>query len=345
MKKAGLLLLLYLFLLMAACQPAATAQPKGISTSVQPPVEMQVKEIPLAGPAANPNAELSGMAWYADWLVLLPQYPHRFSSGTDGALLAIPKVEILAFLDGRSNLPLTPRLVPLTAPGIRELPGFEGFEAIAFEGNSLYLTIEASPGSMLAYLVKGEVTGDLASIRLDTQTVSKITPRLNMANMSDEALLILGDQIATFDEANGAGLNPAPMAHLFNADLGFAGDSTLPSIEYRITDATALDGQNRFWVMNYFFPGDTQLAVTSDPLFQKYGRGRTHSQSTPVERLVELQWSQDHFSLVDRAPIQLQLIEHNTARNWEGLVRLDDLGFLAATDSFPNTILGFIAIP
>ena len=28
---------------------------------------------------------------------------------------------------------------------------------------------------------------------------------------------------------------------------------------YRISDATPLDKANRFWVINYFFPGDTQL--------------------------------------------------------------------------------------
>jgi hypothetical protein len=32
-------------------------------------------------------------------------------------------------------------------------------------------------------------------------------------------------------------------------------------------------------------------------------------------------------------------------RNWEGLVRLDDRGFLLVTDLFPGTILGFVPAP
>lgn len=43
-------------------------------------------------------------------------------------------------------------------------------------------------------------------------------------------------------------------------------------------------------------------------------------------------------------PIQLQLID-GVSRNWEGLVRLDERGFLLITDEFPETILAFVAKP
>jgi hypothetical protein len=32
-------------------------------------------------------------------------------------------------------------------------------------------------------------------------------------------------------------------------------------------------------------------------------------------------------------------------RNWEAIARMDDLGFLIATDEHPQTILAFVAIP
>jgi hypothetical protein len=32
-------------------------------------------------------------------------------------------------------------------------------------------------------------------------------------------------------------------------------------------------------------------------------------------------------------------------RNWEGIVRFGDRGFLLATDKFPITMLGYITIP
>lgn len=354
MNKTRLALEILLISCLAACQPKLPApnptliEKTLVSTlqaSLPQPAEVDVKTIPLAGASSNPNAELSGLAWYGDWLILLPQYPERFPAGPDGALFALSKEQILDYIQGKSNAPLTPKVIPLTAPGVSSLPGYEGYESIAFQGNTVYLTVEASPGAMLAYLVKGEVLGQLDGFQVVGQNPAKILPKVNIPNMSDEALVILGDQIATFDEANGSKVNPAPAAHLFHTDLSPAGEASLPSIEYRITDATPLDAQNRFWILNYFYPGDTKLEPAADPIFQKYGKGPTHSHSTPVERLVELQWDENRFQFVDQPPIQLKLLPNNTARNWEGLARLDNLGFLAVTDSFPSTIFGFIPLP
>ena len=131
MKNFWLILSVGIFLITAACQPVATANQATLVLSPTPavqarttataavippvktPVEVKVEEIPLAGPAADPNAELSGLAWYGNWLVLLPQYPHCFSAGPDGAFLAISKPEILAYLDRKSYTPIPPRQIPL----------------------------------------------------------------------------------------------------------------------------------------------------------------------------------------------------------------------------------------
>jgi hypothetical protein len=76
----------------------------------------------------------------------------------------------------------------------------------------------------------------------------------------------------------------------------------------------------------------------------RYGTGPTHAQKPQVERLIELQVKDAGIVLTDRPPIQLQL-SSDVPRNWEGLVRLDDRGFLLATDKFPGTLLGFVALP
>jgi hypothetical protein len=118
----------------------------------------------------------------------------------------------------------------------------------------------------------------------------------------------------------------------------------MPHIEYRITDATALDSANRFWAINYFFPLEFDQIPDTDPLVERYGAGATHLQYQTVERLVEFQYDTTGIRLVDRPPIQL-VLSSETGRNWEGLVRLDDRGFLLMTDRFPGTILGFVAAP
>ncbi|MBK9778950.1 MAG: hypothetical protein IPP55_02695 [Anaerolineales bacterium] len=109
-----------------------------------------------------------------------------------------------------------------------------------------------------------------------------------------------------------------------------------------MTDAAA-DG-NTFWVINYFFPGDTDLTPKTDPLVEKYGEGPTHTQQDQVERLVKMTYSPNGITFADAAPIQLTL-DGNTARNLEGLVLLNDQGFLLVTDKFPSTLLMFVKKP
>jgi hypothetical protein len=119
----------------------------------------------------------------------------------------------------------------------------------------------------------------------------------------------------------------------------------MPHIEYRLTDATPLDRQGRFWAIDVFYAGERSLRTEDDPLSMAFGEGKTHSQLDIVERLIELQYSPDGITLTGTPPIQLQLVGRNRPRNWEGLARLDEIGFLMVTDKWPETILGFIANP
>ena len=308
--------------------------------------EYSVITIPLAGPLANRNAEISGLAWYGDRLIILPQYPSFFTRSGDSTVFALPKADIVAFLDGTITGPLKPVPIPFIAPGLAaEIDGFEGYEAIAFRGDQAFLTIEAATKeSMKGYLVSGSIAPDLSGLTLDTAIVVQIESQSAVGNKSDEALLIAGDTLVTIHEANGVGINASPVAHLFDVLLTPAGTIPFPSIEYRITDATALDNNHRFWAINYFFPGEGELLPETDPLADHYGEGPTHIQYEHVERLVEFQYSDLGIRLIDSPPIQLELLP-DEPRNWEGLVRLDDRGFLLTTDKFPKTILGFVALP
>ena len=302
--------------------------------------EQEVINLELAGPITDPNAELSGLGWYGNTLILLPQYPERFADG-DGALFALPKADILAALDTTHQTPLEPAAIHLTAPGLKEsIPNYQGFEAIGFHGDQVFLTIEAGEGAdMHGYLVSGTIASDLSKITLDTSNVVEIPMAFPSDNHSDEALIITNDTVLTFFEINGADLNPSPAAHVFDFDLNPQGTVSIPNLEYRLTEA-ALDG-NSLWVINYFFPGDTDLTPKTDPLAEKYGEGKSHAAQDQVERLVELNYSPDGITFADSAPIQLTLDSDN-ARNLEGLVVLDNQGFLMVTDKFPSTMLIFV---
>jgi hypothetical protein len=303
--------------------------------------EQPVELIPLAGAVADASAEVSGLAWHGDLLILLPQYPERFGDG-DGALFALPKADILSYLDGKSTTPLTPVSIKLNAAGLKEsIPNFQGYEAIGFHGDQVFMTIEAGDGEdMHGYLVSGTFAEN--EIKLDTSKVVEISLPIASENHTDEALVVTEDKVLTFFELNGADLNPQPAAQAFNFELDPEPEISLTQLEYRLTDA-AITSDGQIWVINYFYPGDTDMLPKVDPLAQDYGEGQTHAQYDHVERLVELNYSESGITLTDSAPIQMTLEED--ARNWEGLVLLEQRGFLVMTDKFPGTLLGFVAAP
>jgi hypothetical protein len=288
-----------------------------------PSTGQEIVPIPLAGMIAEVDSELSGMAWYGDTLILLPQYPDWFDFPGDGYFYAIPKQAILDYLDGKSTDPITPDTYAVTAPNLStSIVGFQGFESIGFIGDKMYLTIESqeSTSAMLGYLVSGTIYPAEKKVVIDTEHLTPIPAQAQVANASDEALLITEDGIVTFYEGNGILVNPVPVAHLFSqTTLSPLGTIPLDTIDWRITDATALDENNRFWVLN-----------VSAPILA-------------IEQLVEYEYNKGRIAQTGTTPVRLKLTDQY--RNWEGLVRLDDRGFLIVTDKDPATTLAFVATP
>lgn len=309
--------------------------------------EYPVIEIPLQGPAARSDAEFSGLSWYKDYLILLPQYPERFSKNQNGVLFAIRKDAILDFLNNSVDEPIEPIEIPFISAGIEDMiDGYQGFEAIVFDGDTLYMSIEAGRGlDMMGYLVTGKVSPKLDKVQMEPESLTKNTPKIKMLNKSDEALLVSDGQVISIFEVNDTKFNPTHNATQFGGHLGYAKEIRFPEIHYRVTDASQPTGDGLFWIINYQYHGDVELDTDSDPLTVRYGEGRTHSINKSVERLIELKYTPDAIELSDKPPIQLEMLGDQLARNWEGLVRLDDIGFLIITDKFPRTILGFVSYP
>jgi len=302
--------------------------------------ESDIHEIPMKGLIARDRAEISGMAWCGDNLILLPQYPHRFSD-KGNFVFSIPEYSIRSFLKGSSEDEIDPDLIPFDTGDLDAIEGFEGYEAIAFDGEKFFVTIEAREGNgMMGYLVGGEVQGDCSGLTVYPDSLASITPQADLDNMSDETLIIYQDQIYTLYEANGANINPWAVAHIFTPSLEPISTKSMANVEYRITDATVTDDDGVFWAINYFYPGDTKLQPALDQVAINYGVGVSHNGSDPVERLLAFRVREDGIELVDREPIYLELLVEE-ARNWEGLVKFGK-GFLLVTDKFPTTILAYV---
>ncbi|MEL7352162.1 MAG: hypothetical protein AAF171_13250 [Cyanobacteria bacterium P01_A01_bin.116] len=307
--------------------------------------EQSITRIPIAGPLANRDAEVSGLAWYKDYLILLPQYPQSIGEEDGGNLFALPKADLVALLDGRLSGPLLPVPIAFKGPDFGEsIAGFEGFEAIAFSGNQAFLTIEAETDeAVMGYLVTGTLAEDLSELTITEALPAEIPAQSASENKADESVLVTDDQVISLYEVNGVALNPQPKATVFDYALLPQVPLPFPAVEYRITDATALNESGRFWALNYFYKGDQDLLPKQDPLAETYGQGATHREQETVERLLEFAYKPEGITLTDTPPIQLAL--GPKGRNWEGLARLDNQGFLLVTDKFPETILAFVANP
>ena len=219
--------------------------------------EQAVTLLPLSGPLQSENAELSGLAWYGEHLVMLPQYPGWEKDGTP-CLYTVSKADILARLEHTAAGPLTPRCILFDSGGLEKThPRFEGYEAIGIlAGDQAYLTVETHRSTGKGFLVTGRIAPDLSVLKLEASPRAELIPcQTDVPNAGFETMVVGEDRVWPCTRPTGPASTRRPAAESFNRSLGPSGRLPLPAIEYRITDATSLDAAGRFWVMNYNYPG------------------------------------------------------------------------------------------
>lgn len=303
------------------------------------PLEVELLTIPLRGGAETNGAELSGLAWWRDTLVLLPQYPERF----DNTVFTLSRESIEAFIDGDGSGSLEVGRVPIVVP-VLDSEGYDGFEAIVFDDDRVFVSIETlrSDTGIVGRILRGRVEGDLERIVIEAEPSAPLEAQNELDNTGYEAILIHGDRILAVYETNGE-VNEEPRVLVFDHDLSPMGSIPFEHLEYRVTDASAVDRQGHFWVANYHWAfAPWQSGECS--LTERFGQGETHARCETVERFVELELRSGGIGPTGRAPLLIRLIDDAHARNWEGLVRLGNRGFLAVTDEHPETILAFIPL-
>lgn len=307
--------------------------------------ETAIEIIPLAPPLDQADAEISGLTWCDNKLIILPQYPARLSDSKQSFFYYLLKSQITDFLDGEVKKPLKAKKILVNEKDLRKaVTIFDGFEAIACNDDKVWLSIEAINliGSYQSFVVPGTIHfGETASIELDQTRLVKLETLSNMRNIGDEAIFVKGNDVIALHEVNDARIVSRPKARRVNAQDSQLSLLTFPNLPYRITDATALDSKNRFWAINYKYSGDKFSRNATDGIATDYGQSDSHKKYYNVERLIELQLNDDGIELVKRAPLQLKM-DDVEGRNWEGLVRLNTRGFLLATDKHPRTILAFL---
>ncbi|HSM06260.1 MAG TPA: hypothetical protein VK858_16690, partial [Longimicrobiales bacterium] len=336
-------------LLLAVGLPGATRAQE--ARHAPPPagaVEVRPQFLPLPDWLTPPTSMISGLAWHGDDLFLLPQ--QRRVAGEPsvhrGKLYSIPRAALEAELARPTGSPLPVEVWRLDAPGIDDLTGFEGLEAIAFAGNDVFLTVEADvPGRPGAWILRGRLDPEGKVVRMEAPD-AYVPGQSGIENLTQEALLVHEGEVVTIHEANGAGVNPDAVAHAFPL-RGRAGEPwtaremPMTAVEYRVTDATEPDADARFWITNFHFEEDRVLWAP-DRALGGPPAGSGGGGVDWIERVVELRITPDGIVRTGRAPIYLEPGE--VSRNWEGIARLGTRGLLIVTDKFPSTGLAFVPL-
>ena len=296
--------------------------------------EVSSQQISLSGDVTDRNTEVSGLTWHGDNLIILPQF--------GGVLYNIPRDEILAYLDGDSTA-IEPDTIEITVAGEVNVAGFQGYEAIVFIDDIAYLTIESNDnGLMRSYLVSGTLND--STLTIETASIVPLPSPANVDNKGHESMVVYdGYPLPLYEWNRYSDSNTTESRAVLIEDGQQGREFSLPAIPYRMTDATEVDENGRFWVIDYHFPDDT--ARIDGYSFDAYLEEGTHASYDHIESLIELQINEDgSITWIDKAPLLLTL--KADPRNWEGLARLDERnGFLLMTDKFPDTRLVFVELP
>jgi hypothetical protein len=338
-----------LCLLTLSCRFGIAAQAK----------EVAVQYIPLAAPLDRAKAQISGMTWCGDSLLLLPERPWfevaQDNPDPEGTIATfvyqLSRAQIDHYLSNKTpsdkqKEPLIADKIKLEENGVRKrIKYFDGYEAIVCSGNKIWLSIETEVGektyetNIVGATLSGK--GNKKSISIDPSTLYRIESQSGIDNYSDEALLLEGNNLVSIHEANNTRRDTPSFATRINIISGARTKLPFPAISFRITDTTTLNREGYFWGINYAWSGEQKWFTEGDTLAEEYGLGETHKRENIVERLVQFRILRDSIERVEQAPIQLQLTQED-GRNWEGMVRYGDKGLLIVTDQHPRTLLGFV---
>tara|TARA_B100000131_G_scaffold122118_1_gene119191 strand:+ start:537 stop:1484 length:948 start_codon:yes stop_codon:yes gene_type:complete len=291
-----------------------------------------IEEIYLKGLITNPKQEISGMDWYNDNLFFLPE-------NLGGHLFMISKNEIKKQISLKNKEPILPRKTKLVTPNYSKLvTGFDGLEAIAFTDDEVYITIEAeNNGKMESYIVWGTIDSESYDIKIHNDNIKKVETPIQIDNLSYESIIIHKNNALLLYEANGTNLQSDPFQFLISLNDFSLKKINFPNVEYRITDATKIN-KNKFWVINYYWPGDKK---NLNPGLDNLSKSKKADSEETIERLVEFKITNKHIELTNEEPISLTL-ESGKSRNWEGIVRFEESGFLIVTDKYPRMIFAYV---
>ena len=331
-----LILLSFLILTLTSCSLFKRSEQKDYSHLY---FDIKLPEL-----ASDKNAEYSSLCWYGENLILLPQYPSYFRSKIDKDVIFMITENHLsnAIKNKGKKVVEIKKIEVVNNRTYKILPGYEGFEAICYDGDYFYLTVEYNSTSNKAVLVKARLSDDNSQMKILNEDHIILDLPTNVSNASYESIFVYDNHIYVIYEANGRTVNKNRIAKKISKDFQTVEDISFESIEYRITDVTSFDETGRGWATNYFWPGDANSYLPYEDFIPNKFADENNVE-LGVERIVPLIIT-DNKIIYDksREPIYIKKEKRDESYNWEGIVKYRNNSFLLVTDKFPKTVLRFL---
>lgn len=293
--------------------------------------------------ASEKGSEFSSMCWVKSDLLLVPQYPSYFRSKMNKDIMFyIPKEKISQGIKSSGNERIVPTIVELNNNyTYKLLDGYEGFEGVCYDGKYLYFTVEYNADCGKAVVVKGEISEKDQSITLIDDAYVIVDLPANVSNAAYESISVVGDFLYIIYEANGRKVNPHPIAKKIAKDFSTVEDIIMDHIEYRITDVSSFNSDGEGWAINNHWAGDIKrYDPEEDKIINPYSE--YNNAKVGLERIIPIKIKNTEIIFDSSRNVTYMKREHlNYSNNWEGLVKIDNIGFLVVTDKYPDTRLRF----
>ena len=258
-------------------------QTQPASPSISTPVVVTPLPLNLAGFPAGSQTAITGMAWFSDTLVLLPQFPDLNAVAGQGAVFGIPRAVLQNAISERSSQAIELVKIPFLFQGIKaDLPNSVGFHSLAFSGSQVFSTVLVNAGITTLYLVKGQVSQDLKRITLGNRVQISSQSDTKPAPLFGSILMVAGKRIVLFETGIGSDAKASISAALYDFSLTPQGIIPFPHLESYLISVSSTDAQGSFWGLSCVLPtkaeNNLMTAATMEEFhFTEYGIERTES--------------------------------------------------------------------
>jgi len=184
----------------------------------------KLQRIELAGDLAKKEFEASSLAWYKNYLIILPQFPHKWDKQFDGAIYFISQKELNNYISGEDKSPIKGEKIHFIADGLDEIGKRDGsgYEAITFINDKVFVSIESiDKDSSSSFIVEGNLDFENRKLVLDKNSKYEIKSQTNIYNMGEEAIFTHKNYIYALHEANGININKSPFSTKLDIELNF----------------------------------------------------------------------------------------------------------------------------